>query len=1023
MSIRAARGFRAFARLCLIAFSSTFGCAGGVGSTNDDGPANSKAERIIFGTDDRTEVFALTPGSLAAQVAESSLALVDAATLDMSDPANVRLLAPTLQARFQVCSDERFSAQPSAADCSGTLIAQDLVLTAGHCVDAGTCAGAARVVAGFRMRDTAELQPIVAEQVYSCAQVVVREFSSEIDFAIIRLDRPVSGVALPKLKIGRVPLTRGQHLLVAGYPSGVPEKVAGGATVVDPRAGSGDFFLSDLDSFPGNSGGGVFVEETGELAGVLVRGPNPGYVVEAGETCARPEHSPNGSGSLIESTYVHHAIEALCATAPDPRLCACGDGACTLTEGETTATCPSDCGSRCGDGACNGNEVGNECYADCGSCGNGSCEQDEVLRMNCPADCGCPPGLAVTDGVCLSVRGNVNGDDRVDRDDVSALKRAIEQREPFQLHRVAADVDCNGTVDARDTRALDAFVRGRSPHLPCETMRAVTTGIGHSCALGITGKVRCWGDNTFGQLGVGTAQAPGVIRAASALPLLDLESAAIAVSAGATHSCALLDTGRLQCWGDASDGKLGYADSPDVGEARALPKGAVPIGDRATAVVAGGTHTCAILEGGAVRCWGNNDFGQLGYGVPGAIGDDEAPSAVAPLQFAQPVAQLALGVDHSCALTSSGNVYCWGENFFGQLGRGSLEGGGPFERADELEPVELGGPVRSIAAGFLTTCAIRVDGAAFCWGDNAFAQLGYPHTNTVGDDERPVDAGPLPAGPGLEQLALGQAQTCGRYTDGAVKCWGFNGSGQLGYGNTDPLPPGATPATLAPVPVGAPSLALALSSGHVCSVVSEGSVRCWGSNASGQLGYGDSLPVGDATTPASVGDVPMAPSATPGWEFRNDRNLGVWLSQDDEPRLGAGGSVVSLRVSNDGDAAPLVAARALYDFVSGPGEPESFALDASPANRSLVRLESSTGGLYSAVFSLERSAACSSSSLFAPVRIRLRGSTASGGRWDWQNDYASLDRPSRSGWYRTQRIQLLDTAGHIVFGWAPTASP
>lgn len=1014
MSIRDAFASRALALVCLTVAVGSIGCASGADSPGDEGALDSNAQRIIFGSDDRTEVFALPSGSLPARVAESSLALVDAATLDMSDPANVRLRAATLQARFQVCADERFALQPSAADCSGTLIAPDLVLTAGHCVDASTCPGSARVLSGFRMKSATELQPIVADQVHACAEIVVREFTSEVDYAVVRLDRPIEA-SLPKLKVGRVPLARGQHLIVAGYPSGVPEKVAGGATVIDARGASKDFFLSDLDSFPGNSGGGVFVEETGELAGVLVRGPNPGYIVEAGEACARPEHSPNGTGSLIESTYLHHAIEALCAAAPDPRLCACGDGTCKVEQGESTATCPGDCGSRCGDAACNGGETGDNCYSDCGACGNGSCEQGEVLRMNCPADCGCPPGLSPTDGVCLSVRGNVNGDDRIDRDDVSALKLALEQRGPVQTHIAAADVDCNGVIDGRDARGLEGFVRGRSQHLPCETVRAVATGIGHTCALSVTGRVRCWGDNTFGQLGVAELPAPGVIRAAGDVPLVELGSAAITVSAGATHTCALLDTGRVECWGDASDGKLGHGTMPSAGPAK--------IGARATAVVAGGTHTCAIVDRGSVRCWGSNDFGQLGYGIPGTIGDDEAPSSQPALRFPQPVTQLALGVDHSCALTSAGDVYCWGENFFGQLGRGSLDGGGPFERADTLEPVALGGPVRSIAAGFLTTCAIRVDGSAFCWGDNAFGQLGYSHGDTIGDDERPIDAGPLPAGPGLERLVLGQGQTCGLYLGGAVKCWGFNGTGQLGYGNTDPLTPGSTPATLPAVPVGAPSLELALSSGHVCSVVPGGSLRCWGINPSGQLGYGNSSPVGDVSTPASVGNVPMAPSVTPGWEFRNDRSLGVWLSQDDERRLEGGGTVLSLRISNDGDAEPLTAARALYDFVTGPGEPESVVLDGSPTNRSAATLESSAGGFFSAVFSLERSASCSRSSMFAPVRIRLRGAATSSGRWNWQNDYASLDRPTHSGWYRTQRVQLLDSADHIVFGWAPAASP
>jgi hypothetical protein len=128
-------------------------------------------------------------------------------------------------------------------------------------------------------------------------------------------------------------------------------------------------------------------------------------------------------------------------------------------------------------------------------------------------------------------------------------------------------------------------------------------------------------------------------------------------------------------------------------------------------------------------------------------------------------------------------------------------------------------------------------------------------------------------------------------------------------------------------------------------------------------------------------------------------------------------------VSADRDAEPLADARAFYDFVAGVGEPASVTFDATPATRSLVTLESESVGFFSAIFSLHGSASCSRSAVFGAQRIRLRGVQPRDGHWDWENDYAAVDRSPQPGWYRTQRIQLLDVAGQLVFGWTRDSAP
>ena len=984
--------------------------------------AESVSQNIIFGVDNRTEPFAVPAGTLDATIGNTSVALMDAAHLDTSNPANVKLQALSQIERFNVCSDERFANQPSAADCSGTLLAPDLVLTAGHCVDDNMCAGALRIVSGYRMQNDSTLAQLTIDDIYTCSHVVARTFSADIDFAVIRLDRPVAGATTAKPKVGPLPLKTGQHLVVAGYPEGMPEKTAGGATVIDVRSSTTDYFLADIDSFPGDSGGGVFVEETGELAGVLVRGPNPGYVPSANETCTRPEHADAANAMLIGVTYLHHAIDALCAVEPDPRLCACGNGVCEAGYDETTGICPKDCGSRCGDGACNGLETGDNCYSDCGTCGDGLCALDEVARMNCPADCGCPPGLASSGGVCELIRGNINGDDHIDRQDVVELRHALENPYDAKIHVAAADVDCNGHVDLLDARALDAFVSGRTHHLPCETMRTIATGNQFTCSLTVSGQVRCWGDNSLGQLGIGTPVLPRALITAGAFPLVELGQSALQLSSGATHSCALLADGNVTCWGDGSNGELGYGNLQNVGDL-STPRtaGKVALGGSAKLVAAGGSHSCAILQDGTVRCWGSNAFGQLGYGTPEDIGDDELPTAKEPLRFSEPVTALALGFDHTCALTTGGNVYCWGENFLGQLGRGSMDAGGPFERADTTPPINVGGKVRSIFAGVFTSCALRQDGSAYCWGDNSAGQLGNGDFDSIGDDESPIDGGGVVSNLAIEQIALGQGISCGRFSGGVVKCWGDNSSGLLGYGNTLPMP--TEPSQIAPVAVGDSTQALSLTSSHICAIVSDGSLHCWGDGANGKLGYGSVESIGAVKSPADAGIVPFEPIPSVGWKFQNPLGIDVWLREEDIADKFASSFLVSdlsLVIANPAGK-PIPTIRAYYNLHVSPNEAAPSLLAKMLEPGWSANVEPSIPGFFGIALSQSQPTPTATYRKAASVSARMRfrsGPLAESGI-AWQDDYAAMDRPMTVNWFRSRRLQIVDDQGKMLFGWTP----
>jgi alpha-tubulin suppressor-like RCC1 family protein len=1017
-----ADGFRACVTRCgvLLLGPAALGCA--------DAPAGSEeAERlrspIVYGADDREEAFSLPLGSTARRVAAASAALIDVSRLDLSDPARPALRAPTLQQRFGVCEGERFADQPTAASCSATLIAPDLIATAGHCISEANCTRT-KIVFGYALSQPGELRGLSSNDVYDCLEVVDQRFFSDIDYAVVRLDRPAPVDLLP-FKVGKLPLDRDAPLVIAGHPSGLPLKITDGAYVVEPRAAERDFFLSNLDSFPGNSGSGVFLAESGELAGILVRGPNPGYEVAPGQGCTRPEQA-SADSPLIEAVYLHHPLAGLCAVAPEARLCACGDGRCDGDAKENTATCAEDCGASCGDGECNGAENGDECYEDCGACGNRRCEAREVARLSCVEDCGCPPGTEREGPTCARQRGNLNGDELVDAadlrawDDLQCGARPARPSSAAPYLRVA-DVNCDGRSDAADRRGLSDFVAGRRAALPCDTPEALALGAQHSCALLAAGRVRCWGGNHAGQLGLATTEAFGDDESAFDAPVLELGGRVLQLAAGAAHTCALLDGGRVRCWGEGASGKLGLGDANNLGDDEPpVSRPPIQLGARAIAVAAGGSHSCAILEGGAVRCWGDNQFGQLGTGQAEALGDDEPPTEQPALRFGVPITALALGFDHTCALGSDGSVRCWGGNLFGQLGRGDPLAGGPLERAELTPPLQLGGPVQAIATSTMSGCALRQDASVLCWGQNFFGELGYPGVPVVGDDEHPIEVGPVPIGVGLRQLVLGQNRSCGLYEDGKVKCWGLNFGGELGYGHTLPLPLEAEPATLEPLLLGAEALQIAAGFGHTCAIVAGGRLRCWGANDSGQLGYGTTLPVGASTTPASAGDVPMTRPADLRWRFINPHALQVWVREGGGQ---SGGANLALFVANAGPS-PIGHFQVLSSF-STAEQPEAVpVLRERRLASSTLRIERERATLFTLEYDFadvvlgpgERSSGGARTGEQARLTYSDRPS-----EFSRDDDYAAVDLPlgthERAAFRLTKRAQLLDEVGRVIYGY------
>jgi alpha-tubulin suppressor-like RCC1 family protein len=402
------------------------------------------------------------------------------------------------------------------------------------------------------------------------------------------------------------------------------------------------------------------------------------------------------------------------------------------------------------------------------------------------------------------------------------------------------------------------------------TFRALTVGDDHSCALLQNGTVKCWGRNDFGQLGLGDIVQRGdnAGEMGASLPAVDLGSGrtATAISAGAHHTCALLDNGTVKCWGWNIRGQLGLGDVLNRGDGpsemgNSLPAVSLGSGRTAVAISAGLTKSCAVLDNGTAKCWGSNTDGQLGQGDvlhrgdgPNEMGDNLPPIT---LGTGRTVTAISAGGNFACAILDNGATKCWGDNASGQLGQGDMfdRGVNLVGMGDFLPIVDLGPGRTAIAVslGQVHACAVLDNYAVKCWGSNSSGQLGLGNTvdrgdqlNEMGSNLPAIDLGGASRAVGL---ATGDAHTCARLTDGRVKCWGDNDFGQLGQGDT--LQQGDGPSEMGvfldevPLGAGRTATALATGAGHVCARLDDARIKCWGRNGFGQLGQGNLTQLGD----------------------------------------------------------------------------------------------------------------------------------------------------------------------------------
>jgi alpha-tubulin suppressor-like RCC1 family protein len=459
----------------------------------------------------------------------------------------------------------------------------------------------------------------------------------------------------------------------------------------------------------------------------------------------------------------------------------------------------------------------------------------------------------------------------------------------------AAGPDATGAGDvAPDTSVADentADTPAADAKPPAVT--ALHAGFTSTCAVFDSGRIKCWGANRSGQLGLGDTRPrgdqPGTMGAG--LPPVELGDGArvVAMAIGAAHACALLDGGQIKCWGDNTHGQLGagvfqsvVGDQPgEMGDK--LPAIDFGEGRRAVSIAAGPHHNCAVLEGGAVKCWGHNTSGNLGLGMTGAawppepgplraavdLGTGRSAIAAAAGGAFSGLQDFARSSAFSCALLDNRQVKCWGgDGIYGAVGepRVRVRGAVPGDMGDNMPALRFGGrSVHQAVMGAGHGCAVLDDHQVRCWGNSHQDQDGRGAAQgTVDDPYVPVNFGPgrtaIAVAVSAVTTFIDEAHSCAVLDNASATCWGANWHGQLGQ----PGCPGSSgSAGCRGGSINGPLPAVDLGNGrrvqmiapggrHTCALIDGGQVKCWGDNEFGQLGLEDIVVRG--MNPGDLGD-------------------------------------------------------------------------------------------------------------------------------------------------------------------------
>jgi alpha-tubulin suppressor-like RCC1 family protein len=291
-----------------------------------------------------------------------------------------------------------------------------------------------------------------------------------------------------------------------------------------------------------------------------------------------------------------------------------------------------------------------------------------------------------------------------------------------------------------------------------------------TCAILSNKSVKCWGEGAYGMLGLGSSYT-AIKDAPDPTLTVDFGTGRTAKSlTGRLCACALLDDDSVKCWGRNHMGQVGNGLTADQ-----FTPVSVDLGSTAKSVSALELHACAVLSTGSVKCWGHNNRGQLG---DGSTVDKSLPTPTSTLGAGRTASMVSVGFDFTCVVLDNGDVKCWGSNNYGQLGDGSLTAA--YSPPSTKVNLGEGRTAKSVSAGEAHACAVLDNNDLVCWGQNANGQLGDGSTT---QRLSPVKVN-LGTGRTAKSVAAGVYSACAVLDDDSLKCWGYNGLRQLGQGTS-----------------------------------------------------------------------------------------------------------------------------------------------------------------------------------------------------------------------------------------------